>query len=86
LIPDRVRHFSLRHRVQTDSGTLPTSYPMCTNVLSPEVRRPGHETDHSPPCSAEVKNVWSYTYTPSYVFMARWLIQYRTRLQGVVLS
>jgi hypothetical protein len=24
----------------------------------------GHEADHSPPCSAEVKNAWSYTSTP----------------------
>jgi hypothetical protein len=38
------------------------------------VKRPGREADHSPPSSAEVKNAWSYTYTP--------LIH----LNGVVLS
>jgi len=27
------------------------------------------EADHSPPSSAEVKNAWSYTSTPQYVFM-----------------
>jgi len=27
-------------------------------------------SDHSPPSSAEVKNAWSYTYTPQYAFMA----------------
>jgi hypothetical protein len=34
-----------------------------------EVKRPGREADHSPPFSAEVKNTWIYTSTPSYVFM-----------------
>jgi len=34
----------------------------------------GRETDNSPPSSAEVKNEWSYTATPSI------------RLHGVVLS
>jgi hypothetical protein len=32
--------------------------------LSLGVMRPGRETDHSPPSSAEVKNAWSYTSTP----------------------
>ena len=28
------------------------------------VKKPGHEFNHSPPFSAEVKNEWSYTSTP----------------------
>jgi hypothetical protein len=28
-----------------------------------------HEADHSPPAGAEVKNAWSYTSIPQYVFM-----------------
>jgi hypothetical protein len=39
-------------------------------ALSLEVKRQGREADHSPPYSAEVKNVWSYNSTPQYVFMA----------------
>jgi len=39
-------------------------------VLSLEVKRPGRETDHSPPSSAEVNNVWRYNSTPQYAFMA----------------
>jgi len=31
---------------------------------------PGHEPDHSPPSNAKSKNAWSYTSTPSYVFVA----------------
>jgi hypothetical protein len=29
------------------------------------VKRPGHETDHSSPPSAEVKNAWNYTSAPT---------------------
>jgi len=36
----------------------------------PGVRQPDLEADHSPPSSAAVKNAWSYTSTPQYVFMA----------------
>jgi hypothetical protein len=39
-------------------------------ALSLGVKRPGHETDHSPPSSAEVKNASNYTSTPQYAFMA----------------
>jgi hypothetical protein len=39
-------------------------------ALSLGVKRPGREADHSPLSSAEVKNVWSYTSTPQYIFMA----------------
>jgi hypothetical protein len=41
-----------------------------TGAISPGVMRSGREADHSPPCSAEVKNTWTYTSTPPYVFMA----------------
>jgi hypothetical protein len=45
--------------------------------LSLEVKRPGREADHSPPSGAEVKNVWSYTSTPHYVFTAWCLVKHR---------
>jgi hypothetical protein len=35
-----------------------------SGVLSLAVKRPGRESDHSPPSSAEVKNSWSYTSVP----------------------
>jgi hypothetical protein len=46
-------------------------------ALSLGVKRPGREADHSPPSSAEVKNVWSYTSIPEYVFMAWCLVKHR---------
>jgi hypothetical protein len=38
-------------------------------ALSLVIKQPGHEADHLPPSSAEVKNFWSYTSTPQYIFM-----------------
>jgi hypothetical protein len=38
------------------------------------VKRLVREADHSPPSSAEVKNAWSYTSTPQYVFMTLYLL------------
>jgi hypothetical protein len=39
------------------------------------VKLPGSETDHLPPSGTEVKNVWIYTSTPPYVFMACHLVK-----------
>jgi hypothetical protein len=47
-------NFSPHHGVQNGSGTHPASYAMGTTV-SMGVQRPGRQTDHSPPYSAEVK-------------------------------
>jgi len=38
--------------------------------FTPGVKQLGREADHSPPFSAEIKNAWSYTHTPQYVFVA----------------
>jgi hypothetical protein len=38
--------------------------------ISPGVKRPGREADHSPPTTVEVKKMWIYTYTSPYAFMA----------------
>jgi hypothetical protein len=37
---------------------------MRTGALSPGVKRPGREADHSSPTSAEVKKMWIYTSIP----------------------
>jgi hypothetical protein len=46
-------------------------------ALSPGVKWLGHKADHSPSSSAEVKNVWSYTSTPPFVFMVWHLVKSR---------
>jgi hypothetical protein len=50
--------FSLLHSGQAGSGAHPASYSVGTGggAISPEVKRPGREADHSSPSSAEVKN------------------------------
>jgi len=55
-------------------------------ALSPGVKWPGREADHSPQSSAEAKNAWSYNSVPSYVSMGWCLVRYRLRFHGVVLS
>jgi hypothetical protein len=42
-------------------------------VFSLGLKQLGHEADHSPPSSDEVKNVWSYTSAPQYFFMVWYL-------------
>jgi hypothetical protein len=53
----------------------PASYPMVMGALSLGVKCLKHEADdHSPPSSAEVRNVWSCTSSPL------------THLHGMVLN
>jgi hypothetical protein len=47
--------------------------------LSPGVKGPEMEADHSPKSSAEVENAWSYTSTPQYAFMV-WCV---VKAQGI---
>jgi hypothetical protein len=65
--------FSLHHRLG------PTQPPIqwVQGAFYLGVKRPGHEADHSLPSSAEVKNAWSCTSTPQYVFMAWCLVNHR---------
>jgi hypothetical protein len=55
-------------------------------ALTPGAQQPGHKADHSLPSSAEVKNMWSYTSIPLYVFITWYLIKQAIHLHGVVLS
>jgi len=73
----------LRHRVQTGSGAHSSSCAVSIGVFPPGVMRSGREVDHSPPSSAEVKNTWSYTFTPSYVSIVRCLVKYKIHFHDV---
>jgi hypothetical protein len=61
-------HFSMSFR----SALGPTQPPIrwVPGALSPGIKGQGHEADHSPPISAEVKKMWVYTFTPPYAFVA----------------
>jgi hypothetical protein len=46
-------------------------------ALSPRLKWPEREADHSPPSSADIKNAWSYTSTPPHVFTAWCVMKHR---------
>jgi hypothetical protein len=57
-IPDRDRDFSL----------LPTTYRLTERPKQPPslgIKQPGHETDHSAPSSAEIKNAGLNLHSPT---------------------
>jgi hypothetical protein len=41
------------------------------------VKRPVRDADHSPPSRAEVKNAWSYTSAPLFIFVEWYLVKSR---------
>jgi len=46
------------------------TYPIIQRAFTPwalslKVKRPGREANHSPPVSAQDKNAWSSTFSPS---------------------
>jgi hypothetical protein len=58
------------------TASRPTLGPsqLLSNGYRAGAKRPGRETDHSPPSIVEVKNVWSYTSALQYVFRASCLV------------
>jgi len=58
--PDRVRDFSLLQAFRPGSKAQPTSFTMGTRSSFPI-----HDSEQSPPTSAEFKNEWSYTSAPT---------------------
>jgi len=68
-IPGRGQTSLVVKTMQAESGAHPTTYPVGTGkggeALTPWVKWPEHETDHSPSSRAEAKNEWSYTSSPA---------------------
>jgi hypothetical protein len=81
-IPSRGRDFVVSSSPRPDRlwGAHATSYPVGTEVVSLQVKRPGREAGHSPPPSAEIKNAWSITSVPSYVLLLWYLVKHRESL------
>jgi hypothetical protein len=60
-------------------------------ALSPGIKWIQHETDHSPPANAEVKNEWSYSSSQPHIFMVWCLINTRDNFtlikdHGIILN
>jgi hypothetical protein len=70
-VPVGSRFFSSPKRPDRRSTQPPIQW--VPGALSPGVKQPEREVDHSPPTSTEVKKMWIYTSTP-------------IRLHGVVLN
>jgi hypothetical protein len=68
--------FLFTNMSRTALGSTQPPIQWVDGALSLGVKRPRHEADHSPPSTAEVKDVWSYTSTPQYVFMAWCLVKH----------
>jgi hypothetical protein len=82
------QYFSLRHNIQTGSGSHPVSHLVGTGVHSSGVKRPELEAAHSPPFSAKVKNACNYYASTSlHIFTEWYLIKRRdTFSQGSALN
>jgi hypothetical protein len=68
-IPGSGNRFSILHNVQTGSEAHPASYPVGIAGCFSGIKRPGRESDHSPPFSTKVRNDGAIPHPP-YVFMA----------------
>jgi hypothetical protein len=59
-----VKNFLLSTSSRLALGLTQPHIQWVLGALSPGVKRPGREADHSPSTSAEVKKMWIYTCTP----------------------
>jgi hypothetical protein len=77
LSPGRVKnfHFSTSPRLSPRPTEPPIQWAL--EALSPGLKRPGHEVDHSLRASAEIKKIWIYASTSPYTFYLIVMMQYR---------
>jgi hypothetical protein len=66
----RVKNFLFSMSSWLALGSTQPPIQWAPGALSPGIKRPGREADHSPPASDEVKKMWIYISTPSYAFTA----------------
>jgi hypothetical protein len=62
--PGGVKNFNFSKSSRPALSSTQPPIQWVPGALSPGVKRPGREVDHSPPASAEVKKMWIYTSTP----------------------
>jgi hypothetical protein len=69
-VPESAGTFLFTTASRPSLGSTQPPIQWVPGALSWGVKRPESVTDHSPLSSAEVKNVWRYTSTPQYTYMA----------------
>jgi predicted membrane channel-forming protein YqfA (hemolysin III family) len=70
--------FATASRQALELTQLPIQWVL--GALSPGVKWLWCEVDHLPPSGPNIKNEWSYTSIPQYMFMAWCLVKHRTTL------
>jgi hypothetical protein len=73
--PGKVKNFVFWKSSRPALGSTHPPIRWVPRALSPGIKRPGREADHLPPASDEVKEMWIYTSTPPYAFIAECLIR-----------
>jgi hypothetical protein len=68
--PGRVKNFLFSMSSRPALGFTQSTIQWVLGALSPGVKRPVREANHSSPASAEVKKIWIFAGTPPYAFMA----------------
>jgi hypothetical protein len=68
--PSKVKNFLFPMSSRPALGSTQPPIQWIKGSLSPGLKGPGREADHSPPASAEVKKIWIYISNPPYAFMA----------------
>jgi hypothetical protein len=66
--PQRQENFLFPRRPDRLWGPTQLSTQWVAENLSPRVKRPGREADHSPPSSAKVKNSEAILYSPMRLY------------------
>lgn len=70
-IPTGERAVSLVRNVLPGCEAHPPSYSVDMGRVSPRVKRPRRQADHSSPFRTEVKNEWRYTSTSTFLMCLR---------------
>jgi hypothetical protein len=69
LSPCKVKNFIFSMSSKPALGPTQPPIQWLLRALSPGVKRPGPEANHSLPTRAKVKKMWIYTSIPPYAFM-----------------
>jgi len=67
-VPIEAKDFFFTQNVQTGSGVHTASRSFGSGLFFPGIKRPGLKLDRLHPYSAEVNNMWSYTFEVLYAF------------------
>lgn len=80
-VSGRGRDLSLHHRVNAGFESAQPAIQWVPLALSSGIRRAEHKIQHSPPPTAEVKNLYSCISIRPYFFMERYLIKARDKFE-----